>query len=70
MANVIGFSVPALFLLILILMVTLILRSIGPTTSARLNVYSLLRRGGWKEFLKGLVVIAIVTVIGWFLLAL
>lgn len=47
-----------------------LMREAGPTTSARLNIYNLLRRGGWKEICKGLLVMTAVIIVVWFLLAL
>lgn len=69
MAKVIGFFVLALFLIVLIIMFMVLLRLAGPTTSVWLNVYNLLRRGGWKTFLTGFVEIVIFVAISWFVLA-
>ena len=42
----------------------LILQDAGPTTSARLNLYGLLRRGGWKTLVGGAILFTIAIPVG------
>ena len=67
---IVGTFILVIALLGLAIMSIYFLKLAGPTESAWLNTYSLLRRGGWRELLKGLTVTAVALVVTWFLLAL
>ena len=48
----------------------ILLRDAGPTTNARLNVYQLLRRGGYKELLKGVLFFILMYIMTWLVFSL